>query len=173
MALTRPDRRAAGWVGGLLLAAATWVRLAEIGVRAPEPYTLPTALALLVTGWFRTRHDPQVGTLAAWGPGLCLGLVPSLLWAMAEPLSWRAVVLGAACLALTVAGAQLRLAAPFVWGASVGAVLALWEIVPPAFELSAWLSMGVVGTVLLVLGASWEQRVQDARAALGYVRGLR
>lgn len=173
VALTRADRRLAGWVGGLLLAVATWVRLAEIGVEEPEPYTLPSAAALLVAGWFRTRRNPGAGTLSAWGPGLCLALVPSLLWAIAEPLSWRAVLLGGACLVLTVVGAQLRLAGPFVWGASIGAVLVLWEIVPRAFELSAWLSMGMVGAGLLALGASWEQRVRDARAAIGYVRGLR
>ena len=32
---------------GSLLALATWVRLADLGVHAPEPYTLPSALALL------------------------------------------------------------------------------------------------------------------------------
>jgi hypothetical protein len=173
VALTRPERRRAGWGGGLLLAAASWVRLSDVGVSAPEPYTLPSALALLVTGWYRTRRDPGLGTLTAWSPGLGLALVPSLLWAVADPLSWRALLLGAAALGLVLLGAQLRLAAPLVWGAGVGAVLALWEVLPPAFEMSAWLVMGVVGAGLLLLGASWERRVQDARTAVGYVRNLR
>jgi hypothetical protein len=72
-----------------------------------------------------------------------------------------------------VAGAQLRLTAPFVWGAGVGGTLVLWEVVPPALEMSAWLVIGVAGAALLVLGASWEQRVKDARSALGYLRTLR
>jgi hypothetical protein len=173
VSLTRPDRRAAGWAGGVLLASATWVRLAELGVQTPEAYTLPSAVALLVAGWYRTRHDAGTSTLTAWSPGLGLALVPSLLWSLDDPLSWRALTLGVACLALTIVGAQLRWAAPFVWGAGVGAVLVLWEVVPPTFEASSWLVMGVAGACLLVLGASWEQRVQDARAALGYLRALR
>lgn len=173
VSLTRADRRAAGWVGGVLLAAATWVRLAELGVQTPEAYTLPSALALVVAGWYRTRHDAGTGTLAAWSPGLGLALVPSLLWTIEDPLSWRALALGAACLALTVTGAQRRRAAPFVWGSAVGAVLVLWEVVPPVFEASSWLVIGVAGATLLVLGASWDRRVHDARSALGYVRGLR
>ena len=175
VALTRDDRRHLGWAGGLLLAAASWVRLADVGVSAPEAYTLPTALALLVTGWHRTRTrtDPTVGTLAAWSPGLGLALVPSLLWALADPLSWRALLLGLACFVLTVVGSQLRAAAPFAWGATVGAVLVTWEVLPPALEMSAWLVTGLAGAALLVLGASWEQRVNDARSALGYLRALR
>jgi hypothetical protein len=173
VALTRPERRGAGWAGGLLLAAASWVRLADIGVSTPEAYTLPAAFALLVTGWHRTRRDAAAGTAAAWSPGLGLALLPSLLWALADPLSWRALLLGLACLVLAVAGAQLRLTAPFVWGAGVGGTLVLWEVVPPALEMSAWLVIGVAGAALLVLGASWEQRVKDARSALGYLRTLR
>jgi hypothetical protein len=42
MALLRPDRRMVGWLGGFLLAAASWVRLADLGVDAPEAYTLPS-----------------------------------------------------------------------------------------------------------------------------------
>jgi hypothetical protein len=173
VALTRDDRRDVGWLGGLLLAAASWVRLADIGVEEPEAYTLPSAVALLVVGWWRTRYDRDATTLGAWSPGLGLALVPSLLWSLAEPLSLRALLLGLACLALAVAGAQLRLAAPFVWGAGVGAVLVLWEVVPPALEMSAWLVIGAAGAGLLVLGASWERRLREAQAALGYVRALR
>ena len=41
MSLLRADRRALGWVGGALLALASWVRLWDLGVHAPEAYTLP------------------------------------------------------------------------------------------------------------------------------------
>ncbi len=40
-ALLHPARRFLAWPGGLLLAMATWVRLAELGVTVPEAYTLP------------------------------------------------------------------------------------------------------------------------------------
>ena len=38
--IVHPSRRLLAWPGGLLLAAATWVRLADLGVEAPEAYTL-------------------------------------------------------------------------------------------------------------------------------------
>ena len=76
-------------------------------------------------------------------------------------------------LVLTVVGAQARLAAPLVWGAGVGAALALWEVVPPALEASAWVVSGVAGAILLVLGASWDRRLSEARQVADYVRRLR
>ncbi len=172
-ALTRPDRRWLGWLGGVLLAGATWARLGDVGVTTPEAYTLPAAVALLVTGWWHTRRDLTASTLAAWGPGMALALTPSLLWSLADPLSWRALILGAACLALVLVGAGQRLAAPLVWGSAVGATLVLWEVVPPAFEMSAWLVIGVAGAALLIIGASWDARLRDTRTAWGYVRRLR
>ena len=46
--LRNPGRRLLAWPGGALLAVATWVRLYDVGVAAPEAYTMPTALALLM-----------------------------------------------------------------------------------------------------------------------------
>lgn len=172
IALTRPDRRRVAWAGGLLLAMASWVRLEDLGVETVEAYTLPSALALLAVGWWQTRRE-HTSTLRAWSPGLGLALVPSLLWTLEDPLSWRALVLALACLVLTVVGAQARLAAPLVWGAGVGAALALWEVVPPALEASAWVVSGVAGAILLVLGASWDRRLSEARQVAHYVRRLR
>ncbi|HYF74503.1 MAG TPA: hypothetical protein VD864_16865, partial [Nocardioides sp.] len=57
-ALVHPERRALGWAGGLLLASATWVRLADVGVTAPEAYTMPSAVALLLVGLHRLWRDP-------------------------------------------------------------------------------------------------------------------
>jgi hypothetical protein len=54
-ALVHPPRRVLGWPGGGLLAAATWVRLADLGVEAPEAYTLPSAVALVVVGLDRLQ----------------------------------------------------------------------------------------------------------------------
>ena len=40
--IIHPSRRGLAWPGGLLLAAATWVRLLDLGVHVPEAYTLPS-----------------------------------------------------------------------------------------------------------------------------------
>lgn len=172
VALTRSDRRRAAWAGALLLAMASWVRLEDLGVDTVEAYTLPSALALLGVGWWQT-HREHTSTLRAWSPGLGLALLPSLLWTLEDPLSWRALLLALACLLLTVGGAQARLAAPLVGGAVVGAALALWEVVPPALEASAWVVSGMAGAILLVLGASWDRRLSEARQVADYVRRLR
>src|SRR5699024_316108 len=44
--IVHPTRRLLAWPGGLLLAAATWVRLLDLGVDVVEAYTLPAAIAL-------------------------------------------------------------------------------------------------------------------------------
>ncbi len=106
MALLRADRREVGWAGALLLTAATWVRLADLGVHQPEAYTLPAAAALLIAGLVRLRRDPATSTVTALAPGLLLALVPSLLWALVEPVGLRSLVLGLGCLVLLLSGAR-------------------------------------------------------------------
>lgn len=173
VALLRADRRSAGWLGGFLLAAATWVRLAELGVDSPEAYTLPTATALLVVGLVHLRRNADAGTMTALSPGLALALVPSLLWVLVDPLGLRSVVLGLATLALVVAGLRLRWSAPLVHGAVVGAVLVLRLATPVADAVPRWALIGAAGALLVALGITWEQRLRDARAVAGYLRRLR
>ncbi len=173
MALLRPDRRMAGWLGGFLLAAASWVRLADIGVETPEAYTLPSAVALLAVGHWHLRHNRATSTMAALTPGLGLALVPSLLWVFADPIALRSVLLGLACLALVVGGVRLRWAAPLVHGAVVGTLLVLRLATPVAEAVPRWALIGAAGALLVAMGITWEKRVRDARAVAGYVRGLR
>lgn len=172
-ALIHPNRRLLGWPGGMLLALATWVRLADIGVNAPEPYTLPSAVALLVVGLFRIQRDPGVSTMRALGPGLVLATVPSLLWVLVDPVSPRAAWLGAACLGLVLAGVRLRWNAPVVVGAAVGGLVVLRELAPYTEQVPQWALIGLAGTVLTVVGVTWERRVRDVRTASAYVGRLR
>lgn len=172
-ALVHPARRRVGWLGGALLAGATWARLADVGVAEPEAYTLPTALALVVVGLVQLRRTPGTATVRALGPGLLLATVPTLLVVLAEPVSWRAALLGPACVALVLLGARLRWAAPLVVGGSVGAVLALREAAPYAAAVPQWVLLAAAGAVLLGAGITWEQRVRDLRHAGAYLGALR
>ncbi|MFT4009354.1 MAG: hypothetical protein QM655_04855 [Nocardioidaceae bacterium] len=172
-ALLRPDRRGLGRVGGLLFAAATWVRLADLGVTAPEPYTLPSAAVLLAVGWLRLRRDPSASTFVTLSPGLSLALAPSLLWVLADPITPRALLLGLACLALVLVGAQAKLAAPLMLGALAGALVLLVEIAPYGQAVPRWAVIGTAGVLLVALGVTWEARVRQARAIGAYVGGLR
>jgi hypothetical protein len=171
--LINPTRRALVWPGGLLLAAATWVRLAQLGVHTPEAYTLPSALVLCAVGAWRLRSDRTSATLTVLAPGLTLATVPSLLRMLDEPYSLRAVLLGAACLGLVLAGVGFRLSAPLVVGAGVGTLLVLRELAPYTTAVPPWLLIGLSGTLLTLVGVTWESRMHDLRTASRYVGHLR
>jgi cell division protein FtsW (lipid II flippase) len=174
MSLVRADRRQAGWAGGALLALASWVRLWDLGVTAPEAYTLPSAGALLLVGLLHLRRQSASSTVTALAPGLSLALVPSLLWALDEPYGVRVPLLGLACLALVIGGARLRWTAPLALGAAVGGLLVLRLAAPYGGDsVPHWALIGAAGALLIGVGVTWEQRLRDARDVLTYVRRLR
>ncbi|MGP3684855.1 SCO7613 C-terminal domain-containing membrane protein [Streptomyces sp. IBSNAI002] len=171
-AAVRADRRALGWAAGALFAAATWVRLAEAGVTAPEAYTLPVTAPALVLGFLRRRGDLAASSWTAYGPGLAATLLPSLLTVLAGPqagtASWlRPLLLGLAALAVTLAGAQRRLQAPLLLGGAALAAVALHELAPYVVQLAGalprWVAPALAGLLLLAVGATYEKRLRDAR----------
>lgn len=171
-----PDRRPAGWVSGVLLTAASWIRLADSDIQVVEWYTVPAAAALLVYGTQRLRQDPggsAESSLRCLGPGLSLALLPSLVLAMSEPVSWRGLLVSLASVSLVVLGMQARLVAPFALGAVGTGLLAVQNVGPVAAFVPRWTLLFLVGGVLLATGMTWESRVNDLRTAGRYVRGLR
>lgn len=157
----RRDRRTVAYLGGLLLASSTWVRLGEAGVEAPEPYVAPVALVALALGHLRRRRSPGVSSRDAYAPGLAGLLLPSLLATVGDPGLTRPLLLGALALGVTLVGARARLAAPLVAGTAVLAVLALQQLAPLADALPRWTALAVAGAVLLGVGATYEQRRRD------------
>ena len=119
-----------------------------MGVHAPEAYTLPTAVVLVLVGFHRLQPGPGRPTMTALLPGLVLATVPSLLWVLVDPVSTRAALLGLACLVLLLGGAALRWTAPVVVGGLVGGVLVLRELAPYAAETPQWVLIGAAGTLL-------------------------
>ena len=166
------DRRRAGWVSGLLLTVASWIRLTDNNVETVEWYTVPAAAALLVYGVRRLRRDPSESTWRCLGPGMALALTPSLMLALDEPITWRGLFVGFASVALVGLGVQARLAAPFALGVGATGLLALRNIWPVAAFIPRWTLLFVIGGVLLGMGMTWESRVNDVRTAGRYVRGL-
>ena len=168
------ERRWLAWAGGLLLAGATWVRLWDVGVTTPEAYTMPSALALLAVGLVRLARDRDADTWTTISAGLLLATVPSLLTVMTEePASLRALLLGLGCLVLVLGGAALRWSAPLLVGAGVGLVLVLREWGPYAADLPPWVVIGVAGSLLLVVGVTWEARLLELRRGTAYLARLR
>ncbi|MBK5307360.1 MAG: hypothetical protein JJD92_11795 [Frankiaceae bacterium] len=156
-----PDRREVAAAGGLLLAASSWVRLADAGVVAPEPYVVPLGVVALALGWLRVRRAPSTRSFAAYGPGLTLLLVPSLIASLDDDTLTRPLLLGAAALVVLLVGAQQRLQAPLVLGGAVLAIDALQLMAPYAAALPRWLTLGAAGLLLVGVGATYEQRRRD------------
>ncbi|QEV17074.1 SCO7613 C-terminal domain-containing membrane protein [Streptomyces alboniger] len=163
----RPDRHAVAYASGALFLLASWVRLAAWEVTAPEAYTLPATVPALLIGLLRRRRDPEVSSWTAYGPGLAATLLPSLAAAWGDPHWQRPLLLGVAALALTLAGARHRLRAPLVLGGVVLALDALHELAPYIVQVTGalprWLPPALAGLLLLAVGATYEQRLRDAR----------
>lgn len=160
-------RRPAGWAAAALFLLAAWVRLTAWDVTTPEAYTLPVTGPALVVGYLRRRRDPAVSSWTAYGAGLAVTLVPSLLAAWDDRHWLRPLLLGVAALVVTLVGARHRLQAPLVLGAGVLALVTLHELAPYITQvvgaLPRWVPPALAGVVLLVLGATYEQRLRDAR----------
>lgn len=164
----RTERRStAGWLAAALFILATWVRLAASDVQVPEAYTLPVTLPALAVGALRRRRDPGTSSWTAYGPGLAATMVPSLfaVWGAGDWL--RPLVLGIAALAVTLVGARLRLQAPLALGGTVLTLVALHELAPYVVQaldaLPRWLPPALAGLLLLAVGATYEQRLREAR----------
>lgn len=178
-AAVRAERRGLGWAAGVLFVAATWIRLSASGVEVPEAYTLPVTVLALAVGFLRRRRDaaatgPGASSWTAYGPGLASSLVPSLIAAWGDPYWLRPLLLGLGALTVTLLGAYRRLQAPLLLGGGAVAAVALHELAPYVVQvvdaLPRWLPPALAGLLLLVVGATYEKRLRDARrlrAALG------
>ncbi|MCI4040677.1 hypothetical protein [Streptomyces sp. TRM75563] len=177
-AAVRPERRpVAGCLAAALFVLATWVRLAASEVSFPEAYTLPVTVPALVVGLLRRRRDPEASSWTAYGPGLAATLLPSLAVAWTDTVWLRPLLLGVAALVVTLLGARHRLQALLMLGGAVLALDGLHELAPYVVQVAGalprWLPPALAGLLLLVVGATYEQRLRDARRlkdALGRMR---
>lgn len=167
-AAVRPERRpVAGYLAAALFVAATWVRLAASEVSVPEAYTLPVTVPALVVGVLRRRKDPGASSWTAYGPGLAATLLPSLAVAWTDPDWLRPLLLGVAALVITLLGAKYRLQALLLLGGAVLALDTLHELAPYVVQVAGalprWLPPALAGLLLLAVGATYEQRLREAR----------
>ncbi|MGW3043380.1 SCO7613 C-terminal domain-containing membrane protein [Kitasatospora sp. NPDC001159] len=174
LALRADRRRIAPVVGVAMLIGASWIRLAQWEVRTPEAYTLVLAAAALVLGHLWRRRFPGTGSWPAHGPGLAVGLLPSLPALVADGHWLRPLLLGCAALAATVLGVRLRLQSPVVLGGATLLTVAVHELAPTVVQvfglLPRWVPLAAAGLLLLALGATYEQRLRDARRLHGALR---
>lgn len=174
VSLLVPDRAVLRWAASAPLGLAYVLRLVASDVGVVEAYTVPFALVLLGAGvWVLLRSEPPRSTLVALGPGLVLGLLPSLPQALLAPASPRGLTLGLVSLAVLAVGVRLRWLAPFVAGAVLVGLLLLVQLGPVAVALPRWILIAVAGVSMLAVGMTWESRVRDGRAAARWIGAMR
>jgi hypothetical protein len=110
---------------------------------------------------------------AAEGPAVAVALAPSAFLAVTAPTAARLVLVVAAAVALTVAGTAAHRQAPFVLGAACLAFTVLGRLVLFTPLLPRWITLTAAGLVLLLVGATYERRRQQAREAVGWVVQMR
>ena len=163
----RPERRSVGYAAAALFILATWVRLSAWDVGSPEAYTLAVTVPALLVGVLRRRRDPSASSWTAYGPGLAATLAPSLLAAWADAHWTRPLLLGTAALLVTLIGARHRLRAPLLLGGATLVLDTLHELAPYLAQaigaVPRWAPPALAGVLLLALGATYEQRIRDAR----------
>lgn len=155
-----------------------------------EWFSLPLGAALLVAGALHLgRHpDGARGTLAHWpagfggswallAPGLVTVLSASIASTFTDPLTWRAILVIVLALVAILVGATARLAAPFVIGV---VVLPIENVSAFAVQIGRgiesmpwWITLAVVGAVLLILAVSYERRAGEAEGIAARLRDLR
>ncbi|WP_369253021.1 SCO7613 C-terminal domain-containing membrane protein [Geodermatophilus amargosae] len=153
------------------LVLAGWIAAAGADVRTPEVYSLPAAAGLLLLAVPALRAG--AASWAAEGPGLAVALLPSAVVVVAEPTAARLVVVVAAAAALAVAGTLTHRQAPFVVGAGALLLVVLGRLAPYAPLVPRWVTLATAGLVLLVVGATYERRRQQAREAVAWVAQMR
>jgi hypothetical protein len=161
LAATRPgrrsfERRLLFWVAVGFEIAGWWLLMTISDVVLPEAYTLPFALLALLVGMLEAKQRPDLSSWAAYGPALLAAFVPTVAIVLAtdaSPVRELLLLLGA--VGTLIIGSRLQQQAPVVVGAAVTAIAALHYTVT---LVGPWFVLVPVGVVLLVLGATNENR---------------
>jgi hypothetical protein len=149
------------------LVVACWIAVGGAGIETAEAYTLPAAVGLLVVAYPRLRAGAP--SWAAEGAAAGVALVPSALAVAVSPSALRLVLVVAGAVALVVVGTLRHRQAPFVLGAGSLAFVVATRLGRYAPLLPTWVSLAAAGLLLLVLGATYERRLQQAREAVAWV----
>ncbi len=142
-----------------------------------ELWALPAALVVLAIGLRLLAIHPTLRSWRPLTPGLALLLVPSFLLAFDGVPLWRVVLVAVLAGIVVAAGVLRRLQAPAVAGGVLLAAHAVAQLGPWVVRTLAdqprWLSLGIVGAILLGLGATYERRLRELRSVRVQLNRLR
>lgn len=143
-----------------------------------EWFSLPLGAALLAAGALHLKRredaapDDAPATPNSWPgrwtgswplllPGLLVTLSASVTATFTDPQTWRAILVIVIALVAILVGAGLRLAAPFLVGIVVlpieNALVFLVQIGRGVESMPWWITLAVVGAVLLILAVTYER----------------
>jgi hypothetical protein len=133
-----------------------WLFIALANVGLPEAYTLPFAALALLVGVVEARSRDDLSSWVAYGPALVAAFVPTMGIVLAgNGGELREVLLLLGAVATLIVGSMNRQQAPVV----VGALATLFTAVHFAVTLvGPWLVLVPVGVILLIVGATNENR---------------
>lgn len=162
----RPGRRPAVVWAATEAVVLVWVRLAVADIEVAEAYTVPVALAFLAAALVahRTGLAERYSSWTVHGPWLVMALAPTVLLALGDPGVVRPLGGLVAGVLVLVGGALTRWRAPVDIGVTTVVVLGLRQLALVVAELPNWATVGACGLLLLVVGATFEQRRRELKA---------
>ncbi|WP_183091962.1 SCO7613 C-terminal domain-containing membrane protein [Mycetocola lacteus] len=165
------------WITALTISGVYGILAGLLAHAAPELGVAPAIVAALGIGVLVLRRTPGRRSMPVLGLPLALGTVISLIAGWVDPHPTRLVGLGVVCIALVLWGVLGKLQAPFV----IGTIVLLAHVIVQAFPLiraitdtlswAVWAGLG--GVLLLVVGATYEARLRQAKNLVHAISALR
>lgn len=160
-----------------------------------EWFSLPLGMFLLLAGIHALRRGGDGigraeigGGLNAWpaghvgswrllAPGIITMMSASIVATFTDPLTWRAILVMVLALTAIMVGAGRRLAAPFILGMIVLPIENVFvfsvQIGRGIESMPWWITLAVIGAVLLIIAVTYERRSGDADTVVARIRDLR
>ncbi|MGO4680899.1 SCO7613 C-terminal domain-containing membrane protein [Microbacterium sp. 2MCAF23] len=117
-------------------------------------------------------HDWPKGVTGSWAllaPGIVVTMLASVVSTFTDPLTWRAILVMVCALIAILVGATRRLAASFLIGLIVLPIENLFvfavQIGRGIESMPWWITLAVMGAVLLIIATTAERRAERAPMA--------
>jgi uncharacterized membrane protein len=160
-----------------------------------EWFSLPLGLFLLAAGAVvlhtASKHPDESrtigGTISSWpagwngswpllAPGIVTMLSASIIATFTDPQTWRAILVIVISLIAILIGSSRKLAAPFLIGIIVlpieNVLVFLVQIGRGIESMPWWITLAVVGAVLLIIAVTYERRAGEEGSITDRLRDL-
>lgn len=157
-----------------------------------EWFSVPLGFFLLIAGAVllhasrarparsRTLSNWPAGWTGSWpllAPGIVTMLLASIAATFTDPQTWRAILVIIIALIAILIGSSRKLAAPFLIGIVVlpveNALAFLVQIGRGIESMPWWITLAVVGAVLLIIAVTYERRAGEANSITDRLLDLR